>query len=218
MKPMYPGLPRALHCFCRSLARGAQEPPALPEGAARRWSRGLFAMPRHQTALGYNGDDQKWEILVTRGRLRRAGHHSGTGHDDEILKATFSTGRAGQNATRATALGKGQACCRLRVAAPRPAVITRKRAGRAEGRILGRTGGGARTLSPETSGASHVPRGQLRAGHGAAKPKGSECCLKLSDSDGGSRCLLTELTVIASCFARTAPRSGTFRLSEPGAS
>ena len=132
-------IPRLVACLALLLSRswpaGAQDPPALPDGEGKA----LVAMVCTQChgirpLFVYNGDDQKWEILVH--EMVAFGAQVTPQERDAMmkyLKATFSTGRAAaeRNAGQLPS-GKGlgvlQASCGGCHGLP---VITRKRAVRA---------------------------------------------------------------------------------------
>ncbi len=136
MKPNGPGLTACLALFLSfAWPAGAQEPPALPDGEGKA----LVAMVCSQChgirpLFVYNGDDQKWEILVH--EMVAFGAQVTPQERDTMmkyLKATFSTGRAAaERDARQLPSGKGQgvlqASCGGCHGLP---VITRKRAGRA---------------------------------------------------------------------------------------
>jgi cytochrome c5 len=114
---------------------GAQDPPALPDGEGKALVA-LVCTQCHgiKPLFVYNGDDQKWEILVH--EMVAFGAQVTPQERDAVmkyLKATFSTGRAAaeRNAGQLPS-GKGQgvlqASCGGCHGLP---VITRKRAVRA---------------------------------------------------------------------------------------
>ncbi len=80
---------------------------------------GLFAMPRHQTALCVERRrSEMGDPRARDGRLRRPGHPSGTGHDDEVPEGDVLDRASAENATPGNCPpAKDRACCRLRVAA-----------------------------------------------------------------------------------------------------
>jgi mono/diheme cytochrome c family protein len=181
MKANVPGLAACLALFLSfAWPAGAQEPPALPDGEGKA----LVAMVCSQChgirpLFVYNGDDQKWEILVH--EMVAFGAQVTPQERDTMLKylrATFSTERAaaGRDAGQLPS-GKGQgvlqASCGGCHGLP---VITRKRAGRAGWEeILRRHRTEERVkLSPEDA---EVLLAYLAANFGpatgaAAKPKG----------------------------------------------
>jgi mono/diheme cytochrome c family protein len=135
MKANVPGLAACLALFLSfAWPAGAQEPPALPEGEGRT----LVAMVCSQChgikpLFVYNGNDQKWEILVH--EMVAFGAQITPQERDTVmkyLKATFSTERAAGRDAGQLPSGEGrgvlQASCGGCHGLP---VITRKRAGRA---------------------------------------------------------------------------------------
>lgn len=180
---MKANVPRLVACLALVLSlawpAGAQEPPALPDGEGKA----LVAMVCSQChgirpLYVYNGDDQKWEILVH--EMVAFGAQVTPQERDTMmkyLKATFSTGRAAA-ARDAGQLpsGKGQgvlqASCGGCHGLP---VITRKRAGRAgwEEILRRHTTEERVNLSPEDA---QTLLAYLAANFGpatgAAKPKG----------------------------------------------
>ena len=136
MKPNVPGLAACLALFLlfASPAR-AQEPPALPDGEGKALVATVCSQCHGIRPLFvYNGDDQKWEILVH--EMVAFGAQVTPQERDTMmkyLKGTFSTGRAAaERDAGQLPSGKGQgvlqASCGGCHGLP---VITRKRAGRA---------------------------------------------------------------------------------------
>ena len=134
MKPHLPGLTACLALFLALASpAGAQESPALPDGEGKSLVATVCSQCHGIRPLFvYNGDDQKWEILVH--EMVAFGAQVTPQERDTImkyLKATFSTGRAaaGRGAGQLPS-GKGrsvlQASCGGCHGLP---VITRKRAG-----------------------------------------------------------------------------------------
>lgn len=136
MKPNVPGRAACLALLLSfAVPAGAQEPPALPDGEGKALVEMVCSQCHGIRPLFvYNGDDQKWEILVH--EMVALGAQVTPQERDTVmkyLKATFSTDRAaaGQDAGPLPS-GKGQgvlqASCGGCHGQP---VITRKRADRA---------------------------------------------------------------------------------------